>query len=121
MLFNHDLVKKDEKDNSESLDNKELTEEDFIQINKEISNALFEMKKEKENEKDYNSNGSSDEDENENENEKEIANFDVDFFSDNSNSVSIDNISDISENSIKSANVEMNRNNLSLEIGRAHV
>ena len=85
--------------------NKEFTEEDYEQINKEISKALFEMKKEKQDE--VNS------DEDLNEQEKELNNFDYDFFSDNSNSISNDNISDISENSFKSANVEMNANNSS--------
>jgi hypothetical protein len=61
------------------------------------------MKKEKENDE-------LEEDINEAEKEKELNNFDYDFFSDKS-SISNDNMSDISENSFKSANVEMNRNN----------
>ena len=97
-MFNKGLFNTE---NDEIDKNKEFTEEDYEQINKEISKALFEMKQEKQ-----------DEDSNEdsiNENEKELNNFDYDFFSDNS--ISNDNISDISENSFKSANVEMNRNN----------
>jgi hypothetical protein len=99
-MFNKALFNKEieEKEN-----NKEFTEEDYEQINKEISKALFEMKKEKENDE-------LEEDINEAEKEKELNNFDYDFFSDKS-SISNDNMSDISENSFKSANVEMNRNN----------
>ena len=92
-------------DNQQKNKNKEFTEEDYDQINKEISKALFEMKKEKQDE------GESEEDMNGE--EKELNNFDYDFFSDNSNSISNDNISDISDNSFKSANVELNSNNSS--------
>ena len=97
-MFNKALFNKEieEKEN-----NKEFTEEDYEQINKEISKALFEMKKEKENDE---------LEEDINEAETELNNFDYDFFSDKS-SISNDNMSDISENSFKSANVEMNRNN----------
>ena len=95
-LFNTEINEKDK--------NKEFTEEDYEQINKEISKALFEMKTEKQDE--------SDSDEDINENEKPLNSFDYDFFYDNI-SISNDNISDISENSFKSAKVEMNRNNSS--------
>ena len=93
-LFNSEINEKDK--------NKEFTEEDYEQINKEISKALFEMKTEKQDE--------SDSDEDINENEKPLNSFDYDFFYDN---ISNDNISDVSENSFKSEKVEMNRNNSS--------
>ena len=110
MLFCKDLINTEKEESSEKEDNKELTEQDYIQINKDISQALFEMKKEKGTEKEDNSNDNSEN------NEKEIANFDMDFFSEssNSNSFTLDNNSDLSDNSFKSANVEMNRKNLAL-------
>ena len=98
-MFNKALFNKEENDNDK---NKELTEEDYDQINKEISKALFQMKKEE---------GENNSDENIDEAENESDNFDYDFFSDKSNSISNDNFSDISEQSYKSTNVEMNRNN----------
>ena len=98
-MFNKGIFYNEKEENDK---NKELTEEDYEQINKEISKALSEMKKEKQ---------EDDSDENSNKSEKELNNFDYDFFSDNSNSISNDNFSDISENSFKSANVEMNKNN----------
>jgi len=98
-MFNKALLNKEENDTD---NNKELTEEDYDQINKEISKALFQMKKEEE---------ENNSDENIDEDEKELDNFDYDFFSNKSNSISNDNFSDISEQSYKSANVEMNRNN----------
>ena len=100
-MFNKALFNKEKEENYK---NKELTEEDFDQINKEISKALSNMKKE-------NQDNDSNENIDEAEAEKELNNFDYDFFSENSNSFSNDNISDISENSFKSANVEMKRNN----------
>ena len=106
MIFNKDLkCKEEEEDEFEEENSKDLTEKDFIQINKDISKALFKMKEEKDN----------DSNESPEESEKELANFDIDFFSESSNSFSMDNNSGFSENSIKSANVEMNRNNLSFE------
>ena len=103
-MFNKSLFNKEMEDSKK---NNEFTEEDYDQINKEISKALSQMKKEKQ-----------DNDENDNEEgieeaepNKELNNFDYDFFSENSNSISNDNISDILDNSFKSANVEMNRNN----------
>ena len=48
MPFNRDLISKEKEEENNSEDNKELTEQDYIQINEEISKALFEMKKEKE-------------------------------------------------------------------------
>ena len=107
MIFNKDLKCKEEEeeDEFEEENSKDLTEKDFIQINKDISKALFKMKEEKDN----------DSNESPEESEKELANFDIDFFSESSNSFSMDNNSGFSENSIKSANVEMNRNNLSFE------
>ena len=112
MLFNKALIKKEGEEELESENNNELTEQDYIQINKDISKALFDMKKEEEEDKDEGL------DENIEENEKELTNFDMDFFSESSNSISMDNNSDISENSFRSANLEMNRNNnnLSFEI-----
>ena len=108
MLFNKDLTSKEGDKDKENNNNKELTEQDYIQINKDITKALFEMKKEKEKEKDSENNSN----ENSEENEKELINFDMDFFSESSNSVSIDNMSDYSDNSINS---EIVRHNLSLE------
>ena len=104
MLFNRDLISNEKEEENNGKDNKELTEQDYIQINEEISKALFEMKNEKENENDSNDSE---------ENEKELDNFDKDFFSESSNSVSMDN-SDLSEKSIKSANVETNPHNYNL-------
>ena len=100
-MFNKALFKNDEMNEKEK--NKEFTEEDYEQINKEISKALFEMKNEKQDDL-------SEEDINESESEKELNTFDYDFFSDKS-SISNDNISDLSDNSFKSANVEMNKHN----------
>ena len=93
-LFNNDEMSEKEKD-------KEFTEEDYEQINKEISKALIEMK-----------NVKQDDilEEEINETEKELNNFDYDFFSDKS-SISNDNMSDLSDNSFRSANVEMNKIN----------
>ena len=112
MLFNKDLKNKEKEEIFENENSKELTEEDYIQINKDISKALFDMKKEEdeENEKEKKSSENSDED------EKELINFDMDFFSESSNSISMDNNSDYSDNSFRSANVELNRNNLTLDL-----
>ena len=110
MLFSKESLYTEREEDSEKDDNKELTEQDYIQINKDISQALLEMKKQKDIEKESNSNDSSEQ------NEKEIVNFDMDFFSDSSyNSYSLDNNSDFSEKLYKSANIQMNRNNLGLE------
>ena len=105
MLFNREAVNKREEEDYEN--NKELNEEDYIQINEDISKALFEMKKEKEKEEEEEDSNESFE-----ENEKELDNFDIDFFSESSNSISMD-LRD--ENSVKSANVEMDRQNLTLD------
>ena len=112
MLFNKDIKNKEKEENFENENSKELTEEDYIQINKDISKALFDMKKEEdeENEKEKKSNENSDED------KKELINFDMDFFSESSNSISMDNNSDYSDNSFRSANVELNGNNLTLNL-----
>ena len=81
----------------------EFTEEDYDQINKDISKALNDMKK----------NNEEEEDEDNEENEIDKLNFfDKDFFTDSSNSISFDNLSDISEKSFKSANVEMKNNTI---------
>ena len=106
MLFNRNLITKEKEEKNDSKDNNELTEKDYIQINEEISKALFEMKNEKEKENENDSNDSE-------ENEKELDNFDKDFFSESSNSISMDN-RDISEKSIKSANVETSLQNYNL-------
>ena len=110
MLFNKDIIKKEGEEEIDSENNNELTEQDYIQINKDISKALFDMKKEEDKDEEP--------DESIEENEKELTNFDMDFFSESSNSISMDTNSDISENSFRSANLEMNRNNnnLSFEI-----
>ena len=47
MLFNRDLISNEKEEENNGKDNKELTEQDYIQINEEISKALFEMKNEK--------------------------------------------------------------------------
>ena len=106
MLFNKALIKNEGEEEIESENNNDLTEQDYIQINKDISKALFDMKKEEDKDEDP--------DESIEENEKELTNFDMDFFSESSNSISMDNNSDISENSFRSANLEMNRNNINL-------
>ena len=84
----------------------EYTEEDYEQINKDISKALVDMKKD----------NNDEENKEENNEEQNLENFDIDFFSDSSNSISFDNFSDISEKSFKSANLEMknlsNKNSL---------
>ena len=106
-MFNKTLFKNEIEENDK---NKDFTEEDYEQINKEISKALFEMKKAKEDEGSLEENNNQQE--KEKEQEKDLDNFDYDFFSEiSNNSISNDNISDISENSFKSANVEMNTNN----------
>lgn len=92
MLFNKALIKKEGEEEIESENNNDLTEQDYIQINKDISKALFDMKKEEDKDEDP--------DESIEENEKELTNFDMDFFSESSNSISMDNNSDISENSL---------------------
>ena len=66
----------------------EYTEEDYEQINKDISKALVDMKKD----------NNDEENKDENNEEQNIENFDIDFFSDSSNSISFDNFSDISLN-----------------------
>lgn len=106
MLFNKALIKKEGEEEIENENNNDLTEQDYIQINKDISKALFDMKKEEDKDEDP--------DESIEENEKELTNFDMDFFSESSNSISMDNNSDISENSFRSANLEMNRKNINL-------
>ena len=98
-MFNKGLFNNDKNENDK---NKEFNEEDYEQINKEITKALSQMKKE---------NQEEDSEEDNSDAEKEVNNFDYDFFSDNSNSISIDNFSDASENSFKSANVESKRKN----------
>lgn len=100
-MFNQALNINKPQDNQKS---NEFTEEDYEQINKDISQALFDMKKD-----------NQDQDENNNSEDKEkednIDFFHRDFFSDSSNSISFDN-SDISEKSFKSANVEMKNNSI---------
>ena len=111
MLFSKESLHTEKEEDSEKDDNKELIEQDYIQINKDISQALLEMKKQKEIEKESNSNDSSEQ------NGEELVNFDKDIFSDSSYnfSYSLDNNSDFSEKSYRSANIKMNRNNLGLE------
>ena len=96
------LLSTKEGDNDKDKINKKLNEDDYIQINKDISNALIEMKNEEDN------NDESDE-ESSDVNEKELINFDMDLFSESSN-ISIDNSSDLDNYSIKSANCELNKN-----------
>ena len=100
MLFNTNTTKKEEDNNNDKI-KKELSEEDYIQINKDISKALIEMKNEEENNNESEEENSDD--------EKELDNFDMDFFSESSN-ISIDNSSDIDNYSNKSANYEVNNN-----------
>ena len=101
-MFNQALNINKPQDNQKS---NEFTEEDYEQINKDISQALFDMKKDNQ-DQDENNNGED------NENEDNIDFFHRDFFSDSSNSISFDNFSDISEKSFKSANVEMKNNSI---------
>ena len=103
MLFRKDLIKSNKK---ELEINDELTENDFLKINKEISRALFQMKKEKNFKED-----TSDDDE-----EKEINNinnnYNIKFFSSNNiSTVSIYNFSNNSEKSFKNVDIELNNNN----------
>ncbi len=100
-MFNKSFSCKEKEDNNKS---KELTEEDYDQINQEISKVLSKMKGENQdnNEDEYNDEGDEGVEQNI---------FCYDFYSENSNPISNDNISDFSDNSFKSANVEMTRNN----------
>jgi hypothetical protein len=100
-MFNQALNINKPQDNQKS---NEFTEEDYEQINKDISQALFDMKKDNQDQEE-NNNGED------NENEDIIDFFHRDFFSDSSNSISFDN-NDISEKSFKSANVEMKNNSI---------
>jgi len=87
----------------EKEENDDLTENEFIEINKDISKALEEMKNEKDTIEEDNS------DENE---EKEFNDFDLDFFSSNNSSVSTDYLNENPDNSFKSVNSKLNKNNL---------
>ena len=100
-MFNQALNINKSQDNKKS---NELTEEDYDLINKDISKALSDMKKDNKDQDEDNNNNE------ENENEDDLAYFDKDFFTDSSNSISHDNFSDISENSFKSANIGMRNN-----------
>ena len=100
-MFNQALNINQPQNNKKS---NEFTEEDFEQINKDISQALFDMKKEDQDQNEENNN--------EEENEDDIDFFHKDFFTDSSNSISFDNFSDVSEKSFKSANVEMKNNSI---------
>ena len=85
----------------EKEENDDLTENEFIEINKDISKALEEMK----NEKDIIEEDNSDDNE-----EKEFNDFDLDFFSSNNSSVSTDYLNENPDNSFKSVNSELNKN-----------
>ena len=105
-MFNKSIFSKEKEDNNKS---KELTEEDYDQINQEITKVLSQMNKEKQDNVDDESNDEGDEG-------KEENIFCYDFYSENSNPISNDNISDISDSSFKSANVEMTRKNSLLDM-----
>ena len=105
-MFNKSIFSKEKEDNNKS---KELTEEDYDQINQEITKVLSQMNKEKQDNADDESNDEGDEG-------KEENIFCYDFYSENSNPISNDNISDISDSSFKSANVEMTRKNSLLDM-----
>ena len=98
MIFNKDLIVR-EVDKKKELEN-ELTENDFIEINKDISKALEEMKNEKDKE----------EDNFEDKEEYELNDLDIDFFSSNNSSTSMDFLIDNNDNSFKSTNIESNKN-----------
>ena len=87
----------------------EITEEEFEQINKDISKVLDDMKKQKQ---DENNESNSDEEKE----DEQFDFFDKDFFTDSSNSISFDNFSDISEKSFKSTNPETTNNTLKKNI-----
>ena len=110
-MFNQALNINNPQDNQKS---NEFTEEDYEEINKDISQALFDMKK---NNQDQNEDNNSED----NENEDNIDFFHKDFFSDSSNSISFDNFSDISEKSFKSANVEMKNNSIKNNIMKNNI
>ena len=84
----------------------DFTEEEYEEINKDISKALINMKiGNKEEEKD----NESDEEEVEDSN---VDYFSKDFFTDSSNSISYDNLSELSERSFKSTNPETKNNSI---------
>ena len=105
MLFNKTILNKKKEEENENEDSNDLTEQDYIQINKDISKALINMKKEEE----ISSEESSEE------SEKELDNFDIDFFSEKLSSISIDNNSHNSDYSNKSDNVETIRKDLNFD------
>ena len=105
-MFNKSVFCKEKEENNKS---KELTEEDYDQINQEITKVLSQMKKENQDNVDDENNDEGDEGKKDNL-------FCYDFYSENSNPISIDNISDISDSSFKSANVEMTRKNSLIDI-----
>ena len=105
MLFNKELISS--KKNELEI-NDELTEKDFLEINKEISKALFQMKREKDPKEEAS--------DNDDDNEKGLNYFNMDFFSsNNSSTVSIDNFSDNSEKSFKNIDIELDNNNSNFE------
>ena len=105
MLFNTDLINSKKKG---LVINDELAEEDFLEINKEISQTLFQMKKEKDPKE-----KTSD---NDDDNEKGLNYFNMDFFtSNNSSTASIVNFGDNSEKTFKDFNIELNNNNFDFE------
>ena len=87
----------------------EITEEEYEQINKDISKVLNDMKKQKQDENEDNQNDEEEEDD-------KLDFFDKNFFKDSSNSISFDNFSDISEKSFKSTNPETTNNSLKKNI-----
>ena len=105
MLFNKTILNKKKEEENENEDSNDLTEQDYIQINKDISKALINMKKEEE----ISSEESSEE------SEKELDNFDIDFFSEKLSSISMDNNSHNSDYSNKSDNVETIRKDLNFD------
>ena len=87
----------------------EITEEEYEQINKDISKVLNDMKKQKQDENEDNQNDEEEEDD-------KLDFFDKNFFIDSSNSISFDNFSDISEKSFKSTNPETTNNSVKKNI-----
>ena len=86
---------KEKKEEINDKSDKDLTEEDFTEIDRDISKALIEMKKEKDLEKD-----------NFDEEEKDLNDYDLNFFSSNNSSLaSINYFNNYnSENNILSIN-----------------
>ena len=94
----------------ESKKSEEYTKEEYDQINKDITQALMDMKENKQDQEDDNNHEEKEDD--------KIDFFDKDFFSDSSNSVSFDSFSDFSEKTYKSANIEIKQKTIKNNINK---